>query len=180
MRKKIGLMLLAGILCLALVGCGQNETPSDGETPPVENEEDIQSPAGGDAADQTPVEEPDDGEEEATYTDNFAVDETAVTAFAQKIQNVVADQDLEGLADLIAYPIYVGFSDGGVSVESREDFVALGADRIFTEDLCTEIAEADTEGLSASMAGFSLPKSGKPNIIFGVSDGHLAVVGMNY
>ena len=86
----------------------------------------------------------------------------------------------ETLADLAAYPLYVGFADGGQSVESREDFAALGADRIFTEALLSEIAGADTEGLEASMAGFSLSASGRPNVIFGVVDGRLAIVGMNY
>ena len=92
----------------------------------------------------------------------------------------MADKDLEALADLTAYPLYVGFADGGQSVESRDEFIALGADRIFTEELLSEIAGADTEGLEASMAGFSLSASGRPNVIFGVADGRLAIVGMNY
>ena len=86
----------------------------------------------------------------------------------------------EALADLASYPLYVGFADGGQSVESREDFIALGADRIFTEELLSEIAGADTEGLEASMAGFSLSTSGRPNVVFGVAGGRLAIVGMNY
>ena len=44
----------------------------------------------------------------------------------------MADKDLEALADLAAYPLYVGFADGGQSVESRDEFIALGADWIFT------------------------------------------------
>ena len=103
-----------------------------------------------------------------------------VDAFAEQIQTAVADKDLEALADLAAYPLYVGFADGGQSVESRDEFIALGADRIFTEELLSEIAGADTEGLEASMAGFSLSASGRPNVIFGVADGRLAIVGMNY
>ncbi|WP_292919659.1 MULTISPECIES: hypothetical protein [environmental samples] len=36
------------------------------------------------------------------------------------------------------------------------------------------------EGLSPSMAGFSLSASGKPNIVFGVAEGKLAVLAINY
>ena len=186
MRKKLLLMILAGALCLSLASCGQS-----GNTPPAEDEtEQTQEPA------ELPAEEPaeESGEESGgspageetpdaqtpQYTDNFSVDAAAVTDFAKQIQAAVADKDLETLADLAAYPLYVGFADGGQSVESREDFIALGADRIFTDELLSEIAGADTEGLEASMAGFSLSASGRPNVIFGVVDGRLAIVGMNY
>ena len=92
----------------------------------------------------------------------------------------MADKDLEALADLASYPLYIGFSDGGQSVESREDLIALGADRIFTEELLSEIAGADPAGLAPSKAGFALSTSGRPNVVFSVVDGRLAIVGMNY
>lgn len=53
------------------------------------------------------------------YTDNFSIDTEAVTAFAEQIQAAVAEKNLEALADLASYPLYIGFSDGGESVESR-------------------------------------------------------------
>ena len=108
------------------------------------------------------------------------MDAAAVADFAEQIQAAMANRDLEALADLAAYPLYVGFAEGGESVESREDFLALGAERIFSEEMLSEIAGADTEGLEASMAGFSLTTNGRPNVIFGASGGRLAIVGMNY
>lgn len=189
LRKWI---LLAAALCLLLTGCGQdtssNETPSESASSGQSQE--TQQPAGEETApeetpDKTPAEAPDaqapeEDAGEQTYTDNFSVDPAAVQAFAQDIQQVVADQDLEGLADLVSFPIYLGFADDPQSVETREDFVALGADRIFTEDLLTEISTADTSALEPSRAGFALSASGRPNIVFGVSNGHLAIVGINY
>ena len=49
-----------------------------------------------------------------------------------------------------------------------------------SEDLLTEISTADTSALEPSRAGFALSASGRPNIVFGVSNGHLAIVGINY
>ena len=180
------LSLLAAALCLLLTGCGQDT--SSNETPPASSSssQETQQPADEETApEETPEEAPDaqapeEDTEEQTYTDNFSVDQAAVQAFAQDIQQVVADQDLEGLADLVSFPVYLGFADDPQSVETREDFVALGADRIFTEALLTEISTADTSTLEPSQAGFALSTSGRPNIVFGVSNGHLAIVGINY
>ena len=178
MQKKLLLMILAGVLCLSLVGCGRSGDTQPEEEDTVQTQEPAELPAE-EPGDPAASEETPDAET-PTYTDNFSVDAAAVRDFAKQIQTVVADKDLEALADLASYPLYVGFADGGQSVESREDFLALGADQIFTEALLSEIAGADTEGLEASMAGFSLSTSGRPNVIFGVVDGRLAIVGMNY
>ena len=176
------LILLAAALCLLLTGCGQDT--SSNETPPASSSssQETQQPADEETApEEAPdAQAPEEDTEEQTYTDNFSVDQAAVQAFAQDIQQVVADQDLEGLADLVSFPVYLGFADDPQSVETREDFVALGADRIFTEDLLTEISTADTSTLEPSQAGFALSTSGRPNIVFGVSNGHLAIVGINY
>ena len=165
----VGALLLA----LLLTGCGQDT--SSNETPPASSSssQETQQPADEETApEETPEEAPDAQAPEE--------DTEAVQAFAQDIQQVVADQDLEGLADLVSFPVYLGFADDPQSVETREDFVALGADRIFTEALLTEISTADTSTLEPSQAGFALSTSGRPNIVFGVSNGHLAIVGINY
>lgn len=182
MRSKLIMMILAGVLCLSLTGCGRSaETPSDEEVPAASQEPaELPDDESMEESDENPAEEIPSEEETPQYTDNFSVDTAAVTEFAEQIQDAVANKDLEMLADLASYPMYVGFADGGQSVESRETFIALGADRIFTEELLSEIAGADTEGLEASMAGFSLSASGRPNVIFGVVDGRLSIVGMNY
>ena len=114
------------------------------------------------------------------YEDNFAVDSEAAVAFGKKVQDVVAAQDIEALADLTAYPVYVGFADGSVSAASREEFVALGAERIFTPELVESVENADLSSLSPSMAGVVVATDSKPNIIFGVVDGELVIQGINY
>ena len=172
MQKKLIFLALTGLLCLSLAGCGQSgsTSPEGGSSPQAEQP--AEETAGEDGG-RTP-------EEDGADTDNFSIDTEAVTAFAEQIQAAVAEKDLEALADLASYPLYIGFSDGGESVESREDLIALEADRIFSEELVSEIAGADPGGLAPSKAGFALSASGRPNVVFSVVDGRLAIVGINY
>ena len=118
--------------------------------------------------------------ERTGYTDNFMVPEEEITAFSGKVKEAVADRDMDALASLASYPLYVGFKDGGVSAGSPEELAALGTDRIFTPELAAAVEAAGDETLSPSMAGFVLKKDGTPNIVFGVSEGVLAVKGINY
>jgi len=121
-----------------------------------------------------------DNSAENYYTDNFAVDQETVKAFAAKIKQAVAEQDLEALADLAGYPLYFGKPDESINIMTKEDFIALGSDAVFTTELTEAISAADENSLSPSMAGFVLRKDGKPNIVFGVSEGKLGIRGINY
>lgn len=112
------------------------------------------------------------------YEDNFAVESSVAAEFAEKIKAAVANKDMEALADLTAFPVYVGIAEHGVN--TREEFIALGADTVFTTGLIESVEGADTSNLSPSMAGFSISKDGKSNIIFGVVEGKLAISGINY
>lgn len=209
MKRKLFYVLITAILMLSLTACGKEgtaDTTVDGgekdavlETQEaVKDAEEItqdaaqeKEPQGEPEAAET--EKPDAPEPEAAetetpaspepelrYEDNFSVDSEAAAAFAGKIKEAVANQDLEALADLTSYPIYIGFEDGGVSVTSREELIALGAEKIFTSEMMTSIENAEESGLSPSMAGFVLSAEGRPNIVFGVVDGKLAIRGMNY
>ncbi len=115
----------------------------------------------------------------AKYEDNFEVDGAAAKEFAEKIQKATADKDLEALAELTSFPVYVGLPDVGV-VETKEDFLAIGADTLFTDELTASVAAADIDSFQPSMAGFSISDGGSANINFGVTDGVLAVNGINY
>ena len=117
---------------------------------------------------------------EGAYEDNFAVPTEDATAFAKKIQDAVAAEDLVALADLVNYPVYVALGDGSV-IETREDLIALGAEKIFTPELKDSMANADLSELSPSMAGFTLYSTGDgPNITFNVQNGVLGISGINY
>ena len=117
---------------------------------------------------------------EGAYEDNFAVSTEDAAAFAKKIQDAVAAEDLNALADLVNYPVYVALGDGSV-IETREDLIALGADKICTPELKDSMANADLSELSPSMAGFTLYSTGDgPNITFNVQNGVLGISGINY
>lgn len=133
----------------------------------------------GEPAAETPQEEA-GNQEESSYEDNFAVDNEAAAAFAEKIKAAVSNQDLEALADLTAFPVYVGFADGGIGVNTREEFMELGAERIFTPEMVESVGGSQTTEFPPSMAGFVLNPKGTPDIVFGVTEGKLAIKGINY
>lgn len=201
MKKRVYMLTAAVCISVMLAACGQKEEAEPQSTVQETAAEDgaAEDAAGEDAAAENaaaaadaPAESipdtaagitPDGAQsqaEEGGYEDNFAVDSAAAAEFAGKIKAAVAEKNLEALADLASYPLYVGFADGSVSAGSRDELTALGAERIFTQEMMDSIAGADESSLSPSMAGFSLTKNGKPNIIFGVTDGKLTVKGMNY
>lgn len=153
--KKTNLTLAALLVSIAaasfaVTGCGKNEKAEE-----TTASETLETSSG--------------------YEDNFAVDSRAAAEFKE----AVAAEDLEALADLTAFPVYVDIENAN-DVKTREDFLALGAEAIFTEELKKSAANADTENMQPSMAGFSVSDGGSANINFGVRDGVLAVNGINY
>ncbi len=213
--KRRKMILAAGIMALALAGCGQG---SSSETAPMEEIQEIESTETTEeetqqteSAEETAEEQQEEGadktEEEKEdkkaeaapeavkeksadssgnsaqegYADNFSVDSAASAEFGKKVKEAVANEDLDALAELAAYPLYVGFPEGGKTVASSDEFTAIGAEKIFTQDLKDSVASADETSLSPSMAGFVLSEeNGAANIVFGVRDGKLAVSGINY
>ena len=114
------------------------------------------------------------------YEDNFAVDSEAAAAFGKKVKEAVAEQDIDTLADLASYPLYVGFEGGSVTVKSADELIGLGAEKVFTSEMQESVGNADETALSPSMAGFALYTGDGPNILFGVVNGKLAIQGINY
>ncbi len=185
MRKKLK-SLVVMVLGLALTGavltgCGESRQPGQ-ETqqegiPASISEETVQdSAAEKEEADET-AEKP--VQTSGGYEDNFAVDSEAAKEFAQKVKDAAAKRDLDVLAELTAFPVYVGLPGVDV-VETKEDFLKLGADTVFTDKLLESVEKADIDHFQPSMAGFSISDGGTANINFGVADGVLAINGINY
>ena len=208
--KKRWILLMTAVMVLSLTGCGQEKEKSYNVAPETgtllesgESEtEQSQEPAvqqGSAAAteqadqeqaeqsptDQDPAADTAEGAQQeaaagSSWEDNFAVDTAAAAEFGGKIKEAVAEQDIEKLADLTAFPVYVGVIGDGTVVETREDFIALGADALFTEEMTASIAGADENSLNPSKAGFTLYSGdGAPSITFGVQDGKLGISGIN-
>ena len=204
MKRKAMAMLLAGALAILTAACGQEgaaetqgqtevqteaqetATAEEGakqepETQEASAEADEAAETATEAAAETEAAETGGAAQEtaAGYEDNFAVDSAAAAEFGRKVKDAVSAQDLEGLAALAAYPLYVG-TDGGITVNSADELVALGAEKVFTPELSEAVGNADETALEPSMAGFVLSGEGSANIIFGVVDGQLAIKGINY
>lgn len=183
MRKKMKsavVMILSLALAEAvLTGCGESRKS------PVETQQGNSQSTLQEAQQDTVVDEMEtegaekEGQITEKYEDNFAVDSTAAKEFAEEVKAAAANKDLEALADLTAFPVYVGLPGVDV-VETREDFLKLGAETVFTEELLESVEKADIENFQPSMAGFSISDGGTCNINFGVVDGVLAISGINY
>lgn len=203
--KKRWILLATAVMVLSLTGCGQEKEKSNnvapetgtllesGESETEQSQEQAAQqeaaaatePADREQTDQDPAADTaEEAQQEAaagsSWEDNFAVDTAAAAEFGGKIKEAVAAQDIEKLADLTAFPVYVGVVGDGTVVETREDFIALGADALFTEEMMASIAGADENSLNPSKAGFMLYSGdGAPSITFGVQDGKLGISGIN-
>lgn len=180
MKNKIIYALLTIAMILSFAACG-----SQGGDTAVTSESCTEStaseiPTTTEAIVETTSEASTNAVTEISYEDNFAVPTEDAVAFAEKIQDAVANEDLEALADLTYYPVYVSIADSSV-IESKDDLIALGADKIFTSEMKDSIANADLTTLNPSMAGFTLYGSdGAPSITFSVQNGVLGISGINY
>lgn len=192
--KQIAILL--ALTTMMIAGCGSNTKNADPQTEVSTSTETTDEAS----SDETDTEETDsnsgetaneatDSQQEAAdpgdgnYEDNFAVSHEAAVDFAEKIKSAVAAKDQEALADLVNYPVYIGFKDEGQTVDTKEDFMKLEASELFTDDLLNAVANADEseDVLSPSMAGFNLySNDASASLTFSVQDGKLGVTGINY
>lgn len=186
MKNKMICALLTTVMVLSFAACGSqgNGTAASAESTAASESQTVEGSVEASGSESSAAEANAGTTTETTggasYEDNFAVPTEDAVAFAEKIQAAVADEDLEALADLANYPVYLALGDGSV-IENKEDLLALGADKIFTKEMKDSIANADLSDLSASMAGFTLYSAGDaPNITFNVQNGVLGISGINY
>lgn len=192
--KQIAILL--ALTTMMIAGCGSNTKNADSQTEVSTSTETTDEAS----SDETDTEETDsnsgetaneatDSQQEAAdpgdgnYEDNFAVSHEVTVDFAEKIKSAVAAKDQEALADLVNYPVYIGFKDEGQTVDTKEDFMKLDASELFTDDLLNAVANADEseDVLSPSMAGFNLySNDASASLTFSVQDGKLGVTGINY
>ena len=192
--KQIAILL--ALTTMMIAGCGSNTKNADSQTEVSTSTETTDEAS----SDETDTEETDsnsgetaneatDSQQEAAdpgdgnYEDNFAVSHEAAVDFAEKIKSAEAAKDQEALADLVNYPVYIGFKDEGQTVDTKEDFMKLEASELFTDDLLNAVANADEseDVLSPSMAGFNLySNDASASLTFSVQDGKLGVTGINY
>ena len=106
------------------------------------------------------------------------LEQSEIKPFAEKVQKAVADKDMEALAGLCAYPVYVSLGEGqGEEIADESAFLKMDAGQIFTESLFKEIADTDVDTLEQFGAGVIM--GGENSIIFNNVDGQAAITGIN-
>ena len=100
---------------------------------------------------------------------------------ASKVQKAVADQDLEALADLVAYPIGIASPDGeGIEVANKEEFLKLKPEDIFSERLMNVIKGIKTSEVEIDKDDLAVMGKGTINIALGMTEeGTLRVVAIS-
>lgn len=171
MKKKLMVCMVAIMTAgIVLIGCGKNDAADTVQEEAVQ-EETVQE--------ETTVQE----EAEGSGEDEISEEELAglYHAFGESLQAVIGKRSMEDMAELLGYPCYVGIDDG-VVVENEEQFLALDADKVFTDELVNAVENADLDAIEVSAAGFVVgDSSGKPNVTIGLdSNGTIGVTGINY
>ena len=100
--------------------------------------------------------------------------------FAEEVVGAITSKDMNALAELMHYPVYISFvkENEGV-VNDKDSFLALDPEMVFDSALIEAAEAADLTTLEPSMAGVVIGEE-TPNVIINSSEGQLGIVGMNY
>ena len=111
-----------------------------------------------------------------------SLEESDYKGFAKQIQHIFSERDIEALARLCAYPVYVT-TEANTEGLDVADAAGLKAqkDDIFTDAMLQAVAGVDPDRLTPSQAGiFVGSESGSPGLFFSLAeDGYLKIMGIN-
>lgn len=111
-----------------------------------------------------------------------SLEESDYKGFAEQIQHIFSERDIEALAQLCAYPVYVT-TEANTEGLDVADAAGLKAqkDDIFTDAMLQAVAGVDPDCLTPSQAGiFVGSESGSPGLFFSLAeDGYLKIMGIN-
>lgn len=111
-----------------------------------------------------------------------SLEESDYKGFAKQIQHIFSQRDIEALAQLCAYPVYVT-TEANTEGLDVADAAGLKAqkDDILTDAMLQAVAGVDPDRLTPSQAGiFVGSESGSPGLFFSLAeDGYLKIMGIN-
>lgn len=140
--------------------------------------------SGGDNANSVDSDSPRQAEANAEVPGSQAasLEESDYKGFAEQIQHIFSERDIEALARLCAYPVYVT-TEANTEGLDVADAAGLKAqkDDIFTDAMLQAVAGVDPDRLTPSQAGiFVGSESGSPGLFFSLAeDGYLKIMGIN-
>lgn len=180
MFKKKFICICFAILLMALftAGCGRKETgdaqKASSQATEAETEAGLMKKTAEEKSEREETQSSVSGEDmeqegpgaeifESTQADD---PDKKAEAFAEKIQEAVADRDLEALADLLSYPcVFITGDQDTLTLEKRDDLVKQNPDMVFGDDLMVSVANVDTADLDIKGQGVVLGE-GESNITF--------------
>lgn len=140
--------------------------------------------SGSDKSNSTDSDRPRQAEANAEIPGSRAasLEESDYKGFAEQIQHIFSERNIEALAQLCAYPVYVT-TEANTEGLDVADAVGLKAqkDDIFTDAMLQAVAGVDPDRLTPSQAGiFVGSESGSPGLFFSLAeDGYLKIMGIN-
>lgn len=186
--KKLNLIIISILLTLTLAACGSPSGPSapeaapSGASPTPEQIPAAETPAPdsdiADAgpADTTPAASSPDGEfSNPSLTDSQK-------EFCEKIIAAVKSKDLQALSDLCNYPLYVDLGEEGQVVETKEAFLALDPEKLFTDAMVASVTGCDLDTVTVPLSGITLCTDyDQPSITSSYNEaGELGISGINF
>lgn len=100
-------------------------------------------------------------------------------SFAEKIKDAIDHKDKDKLADMMAYPTYIGIDDG-IVVKDKEEFQQLNSTKLFADEMIDMVDHTNFSTIVKVQAGYVYGE-GKTNIIFSMDEkGIYKITGMNY
>ncbi len=136
------------------------------------------------------VAETTDEESSSTTADTTSAEDETLTEkenteyyrrYARFLQAIIGTKNMEDLSELFVYPSYIGIDDG-ITVNNKDEFMALDADKVFTDELIEAVNSADVDSIDLSEAGFVMAgPSGKPSVTFGLDkEGSIGITRIDY
>ncbi|MBE7720362.1 hypothetical protein [Lacrimispora indolis] len=186
LKKKIGLFCFAAVMTVVLAaGCGRKNAAdiggSSSETAKTETAAVRMEKSGTEEkADEEAVTEDDMDQSgpgtEATEEEESSGPGKKVEAFAEKIQEAVADRDLQALGDLLFYPcVFITGDEETITLNSLEDLLKQNPDMVFGDDLMVAVANVDTVSLKMTDKGVVMGEETSKVTFQERSDGSLGI-----
>lgn len=103
-----------------------------------------------------------------------------VEGFAQKVLDAINGYDMEALSDYISYPVMIHVNKAVQNIATKEDFIALGEDVVFTDDFIASMAVAYPNILFSNATDGVMLGGGAYNVwINRNKNGNLKVISIN-
>ena len=188
MRKSIYTLMVSTLIAAAsMPACSSQPSETTAETTAAEStQENDTSAESSDASETTTAGEKETAQTtDADHAEDETLSEKEITelyrGFARSLQSIIANKNMNDLAELLVYPSYIGIDDG-IVVNNRTEFMALDADKVFTDALIEAVKTADVSSTELTKAGFIVgDPSGKPAVTFGLDkEESIGITAINY